>query len=170
MPVIKFGTEGGSKMEMPTATLDTGAAVARDIHANGKPPRVLIVDDDPAIRLVCSTNLRLEGFDVLEAADGRHGLEQARLENPDVVLTDVKMPGLDGFQLAEALRRNERTSQIAVIFLSGETTIASKARANALGALAYLTKPFDPTALASLVVRVLARSGTRERPLNQPGA
>ncbi len=121
--------------------------------------RVLIVDDDPATRLLYSINLELEGLLVLEAADGRHGLARARVERPDLVLTDVMMPGLDGFQLAEALRRDERTRGIPVIFLSGETTAGNEARARQLGALAYVTKPLDVRALALLVAGVLAGSG-----------
>ena len=123
-----------------------------------KPLRVLIVDDDPAIRMLCSINLRLEGLDVLEATDGHHGLEQARSTRPDLVLSDVMLPGLDGFQFAEALRRDERTSRVPLIFLSAASGTANEARAHALGALAYLTKPFDPTALAAMVAGVLAGS------------
>ena len=74
--------------------------------------RVLIVDDDPAIRLLCAVNLEIEGLVVLEAADGKRGLEQARSEHPDLVVTDVMMPGFSGFDLAEALRRDERTREI----------------------------------------------------------
>jgi len=121
------------------------------LGGNGKAARVLVVDDDPAIRLLCSINLQIDGFVVLEAEDGRRGLEQACSEHPDVIVTDVKMPGLDGFQLAEALRSNERTRQIPLIFVSGETDPANAGRARELGALAYLTKPFDPPALTSLV-------------------
>jgi two-component system chemotaxis response regulator CheY len=123
---------------------------------------VLIVDDDPATRMLCAVNLQLEGLHVLEAVDGRQGLARARFERPDLVLTDVTMPGLDGFQLAESLRSDERTSRIPLIFLSGETTEADEARARGLGAVAYLKKPFDPLALASLVAGVLTRSGARE--------
>jgi CheY-like chemotaxis protein len=118
----------------------------------------LVVDDDPACRMLCSINLQFEGVVVLEAADGRRGLEQARSERPDLVVTDVRMPGLDGFQLAEALRRDERTSQIPLIFISAEKEPANAARARALGALAYLTKPFDPPALTSLVAGAFAEA------------
>jgi CheY-like chemotaxis protein len=134
------------------------------LSGNGKPPRVLIVDDDPAIRMRCSINLQIEGLRVLEAADGEGGLEQARSERPDLVLTDVMMPGLDGFQLAEALRSDERTRQIPLIFLSSEAAPANAERANELGALAYLTKPFDPPALASLVAGAVVCVDTREQP------
>jgi CheY-like chemotaxis protein len=121
-------------------------------------PRVLIVDDDPATRLLYALNLELEGLLVLEAADGRSGLARALEELPDLVLTDVTMPGLDGFQLAEALREDPRTREIPFIFLSGETTDGHEARAHELGALAYLTKPVDVRALAALVADVFADS------------
>ena len=128
------------------------------LGGNGKPARVLVVDDDPASRMLCSINLQFEGVVVLEAADGRQGLEQARSEYPDLVVTDVRMPGLDGFQLAEALRRDKRTRQIPLIFMSAETEPANAARARELGALAYLTKPFDPPALDSLVAGAFAHA------------
>ncbi len=123
---------------------------------DGRAGRVLIVDDDAAIRMVCAISLQAEGLDVLEAADGLGGLEQARRQRPDLVLTDVRMPGLDGFQLAYVLRADGRTRSIPLIFLSAETGKANAERASALGALAYLTKPFDPCGLASLVSRSLA--------------
>ncbi len=123
---------------------------------------VLIVDDDPAIRMLCSVNLQLEGLVVLEATDGRHGLEQVRSHRPDLVLTDVMMPGLDGFQLAEALRGDERTRRVPLIFLSGETEAGHEIRARELGALGYLTKPFDPVALASMIAGVLGRAATAD--------
>jgi CheY-like chemotaxis protein len=134
-----------------------GADRARDAArgGDGAAGRVLIADDDAAVRLLCAINLTAEGLHVLEAEDGLDALEQARRERPDLVLTDVRMPGLDGFQLAEGLRRDERTRRIPLIFLSGEVAPANAERARALGALAYLTKPFDPGALASLVAREL---------------
>lgn len=115
------------------------------------PRRVLIVDDDAAIRLLCSINLRSAGHDVLEANDGWIALVHARAEPPDLILTDITMPGLDGFELAQALLDDRRTSHVPVIFLSGETRVENETRARALGALAYVTKPFDPSALAALV-------------------
>lgn len=96
------------------------AAANGRVLARRKSPRVLIVDDDPAIRMLCSANLELEGIVVLEAPDGRGGLEQARSNPPHLVVTDVMMPGLDGFQLAEALRGDERTRRIPLIFLSSQ--------------------------------------------------
>lgn len=122
-----------------------------------KPQCVLVVDDDPSARMLCAINLQLEGLEVIEAEDGRRGLARARLDNPDLVVTDVAMPGMDGFELAEALRRDEGTAAIPLIFLSGEANPDHEARASSLGALAYLSKPFDPPSLARLVTRALAR-------------
>jgi CheY-like chemotaxis protein len=129
-------------------------------------PRVLVVDDDPNSRALCSINLLLEGLEVLEAEDGRRGLTRARLESPDLVVTDVAMPGLNGFELAEALRRDDSTAQIPLIFLSGEHDADNQARAHSLGALAYVTKPFDPPAFAKLVAGALARRGTGPVPID----
>jgi len=128
-------------------------------------PRVLIVDDDPATRLLYALNLGLEGLLVLEASDGRTALARARAELPDLVLTDVTMPGLDGFQLAEELRADRHTRHIPIIFLSGETSDGLEERAHELGALAFLTKPVDVQALASLVAGVFAGSGAFRQPL-----
>ena len=129
-----------------------------------KSPRVLVVDDDPNSRALCSINLLLEGLEVLEAEDGRRGLARARLDNPDLVVTDVAMPGLNGFELAEALRLDESTAEIPLIFLSGEIDAGNEARAHELGALAYVTKPFDPTAFAKLVAGAVTRRGLRPAP------
>jgi CheY-like chemotaxis protein len=156
-------------MEISTKRRGTGPD-ALDYSRNGASGRVLIVDDDPALRLICAVNLNAEGIQVLEAADGLEALEQARCGNPDVILTDVAMPGLDGFQLAERLRQDERTRRIPLIFLSGEVGQANAQRARALGALAYLTKPFDPGALAALVAQELAAGASRSLELTATDA
>jgi two-component system chemotaxis response regulator CheY len=134
------------------------------------PGRVLLVEDDAAVRLVCAVNLEAAGLRVLQAADGLEGLEQARFANPDIVLTDVSMPRLDGFGLAERLRRDDRTRRIPVIFLSAELGHANAQRALALGAVAYLTKPFDPSALAAFVLRELAAARAGSSQLAATGA
>ena len=120
--------------------------------------RVLLVDDDASIRLICSLNLRAAAFEVTEAADGRQGLEQATRHPPDLVLSDLRMPGLDGFALAEALRRDEATRAVLVVFLSGETGVAERMRAYALGVAGFVTKPFDPVALVALLSGVIERT------------
>jgi two-component system phosphate regulon response regulator PhoB len=138
--------------------MNTAAITSEEGTGESTQACVLIIDDDAATREICAINLQLEGLRVLEAANGQIGLSRARFERPDLVLTDVKMPGLDGFQLAEALRRHERTRTIPLVFLSGELEAANAARAVSLGALAYVTKPFDPVALAALVANALRPS------------
>ena len=156
--------ETWTKRRGANGSLDTGRPLDTAHARDGEDGRVLSVDDDASVRLACAVNLKAEGLHVLEAADGLDALEQARRERPDLVLTDVTMPGLDGFQLAESLRDDERTHGVPVIFLSGEVEQANAQRARALGAVAYLAKPFVPSALAALVAHelVAARAGPAE--------
>src|SRR5215831_1506157 len=119
--------------------------------------RVLVIDDEAPIRLLCRVNLEAEGMKVLEAADGPTGLEVARDEVPDVILLDVMMPGLDGWQVAEELLDDERTSGIPIVFLTARAELRDRARGLDLGGVDYVTKPFNPVELAPLVRDLLAR-------------
>jgi two-component system, OmpR family, alkaline phosphatase synthesis response regulator PhoP len=125
--------------------------------------RVLVIDDEAPIRLLCRVNLEAEGMDVLEASDGPSGLEKARQERPDVVLLDVMMPGLDGWQVAEELLDDERTSGIPIIFLTARAEFRDRARGLDLGGVDYVTKPFNPIELAPLVEDLVARVARGER-------
>jgi CheY-like chemotaxis protein len=120
-------------------------------------PRVLLIDDDAAIRMLCSVSLRALGIEVIEAENGTQGLELVRRERPDLVLLDVSMPGLDGFEVGELVRRHRKTRHIPLMFLSGEAE--NDARARELGAIACLAKPFDPVALSSLIATALKPHG-----------
>jgi two-component system alkaline phosphatase synthesis response regulator PhoP len=125
--------------------------------------RVLVIDDEAPIRLLCRVNLEAEGMKVIEAADGPTGLEQAREEVPDVVLLDVMMPGLDGWRVAEQLLEDERTSEIPIIFLTARAEFRDRARGLDIGGVDYVTKPFNPLELAPLVRELLARIERGER-------
>ena len=125
--------------------------------------RVLVIDDEAPIRLLCRVNLEAEGMDVLEAADGPSGLEKARAEIPDVVLLDVMMPGLDGWRVAEELLADERTAGIPIIFLTARAELRDRARGIDLGGVDYVTKPFNPVELAPQVRDLLARVDRGER-------
>jgi DNA-binding response OmpR family regulator len=125
--------------------------------------RVLVIDDEPPIRLLCRVNLEAEGMEVLEAPDGLEGLEVARAEIPDVVLLDVMMPGLDGWRVAEELLDDDRTSEIPIIFLTARAELRDRARGLDLGGVDYVTKPFNPVDLAPLVRRLLDRVERGER-------
>jgi CheY-like chemotaxis protein len=118
--------------------------------------RVLVVDDDAVIRMICAINLKAEGFSVIEASDGREGLELARSERPDLIVTDVKMPRCDGFEFTEMLRRDEKTREIPVVFMTGDIDATHEARAHGLGVLAFLAKPFDPRELIAVAMSVFA--------------
>ena len=124
---------------------------------------VLVIDDEAPIRLLCRVNLEAEGIAVLEAADGPTGLEEARANAPDVVLLDVMMPGLDGWQVAEQLLQDDRTSAIPIIFLTARAEFRDRARGLDIGGVDYVTKPFNPLELAPLVRELLARIDRGER-------
>jgi DNA-binding response OmpR family regulator len=125
--------------------------------------RVLVIDDEAPIRLLCRVNLEAEGMEVLEAADGPSGLETARAETPDVVLLDVMMPGLDGWRVAEELLDDDRTAAIPIVFLTARAELRDRARGIDLGGVDYVTKPFNPVELAPLVRDLLARVSRGER-------
>ncbi|HVV57466.1 MAG TPA: response regulator [Gaiellaceae bacterium] len=125
--------------------------------------RVLVIDDEAPIRLLCRVNLEAEGMEVLEAADGPSGLERARAETPDVILLDVMMPGLDGWRVAEELLDDRSTERIPIIFLTARAELRDRARGIDLGGVEYVTKPFNPVDLAPLVRSLLARVERGER-------
>jgi DNA-binding response OmpR family regulator len=125
--------------------------------------RILVVDDERTIRMLCRINLELSGFDVLEAGDGRAALDRARADRPDLILLDLMMPAPDGWQVAEELLDDEDTSSIPIIFVTARNTLRDKARAFGIGAMDYVVKPFDPIALSSLVEKTLARIKRGER-------
>ena len=119
--------------------------------------RVLVIDDEAPIRLLCRVNLEAEGMAVLEASDGPSGLAKARAELPDLVLLDVMMPGLDGWGVAEALLEDGETSTIPIIFLTARAEFRDRARGLDIGGVDYITKPFNPVELAPLVRSLLER-------------
>jgi DNA-binding response OmpR family regulator len=125
--------------------------------------KVLVVDDEAPIRLLCKVNLEAEKMEVLEAADGESGLEKARAEKPDVILLDVMMPGMDGWEVAERLFEDESTSEIPLVFLTARAELRDRARGLELGGVDYITKPFNPVELASIVEDLLERVRRGER-------
>jgi two-component system alkaline phosphatase synthesis response regulator PhoP len=134
------------------------------MEASGKgPTRVLVIDDEAPIRLLCRVNLEAEGMQVFEAADGPSGLDKARGERPDVILLDVMMPGLDGWRVAEELLDDRATERIPIVFLTARAELRDRARGIDLGGVDYVTKPFNPVDLAPLVRGLLSRVERGER-------
>jgi two-component system, OmpR family, phosphate regulon response regulator PhoB len=120
-------------------------------------PRVLVIDDEAPIRLLCRVNLEAAGIEVSEAEDGKSGLEAARAELPDVILLDVMMPGMDGWQVFDQLLQDESTAKIPIVFLTARAELRDQARGLELGGVDYVTKPFNPLNLAPLIEDLLAR-------------
>jgi two-component system, OmpR family, alkaline phosphatase synthesis response regulator PhoP len=125
--------------------------------------KVLIIDDEAPIRLLCRVNLEAEGMEVVEAPDGPTGLEVVESERPDAILLDVMMPGLDGWSVAERLLEKEDTREIPIVFLTARADLRDRARGMDLGGLDYITKPFNPVDLASLVEEVISAVSRGER-------
>ncbi|HKD43173.1 MAG TPA: response regulator [Myxococcaceae bacterium] len=120
------------------------------------PPSILVVDDDPDILEALSEILESEGFAIRQARNGQEALEILETVSPNLILLDLMMPVMDGWEFAEKMRRRVDWSQIPVIVLSADRNIGGRARE--LGALGYLAKPFELSALLSLVQSSLSRS------------
>jgi DNA-binding response OmpR family regulator len=125
--------------------------------------KVLVIDDEAPIRLLCRVNLEAEDIEVLEAEDGQEGLERARAERPDVILLDVMMPGMDGWEVLRRLIDDEETREIPIVFLTARAELRDRARGLELGGVDYVTKPFNPVELAPLVRDLLERVARGER-------
>ncbi len=153
---------------MPKRTQAAGSGDSGSFIRN-ETRRVLVVDDERSIRMLCRVNLNVSGMEVLEADDGHAGLELARRENPDLILLDVMMPGLDGWSVARELAADESTKEIPIIFLTACAEAADRRLGEQLGGVGYLVKPFDPVGIGELVEDVLVRIGRGEREQLQRG-
>jgi CheY-like chemotaxis protein len=120
--------------------------------------KVLIVDDTQTLRSLVQIYLLAHGWEFLEARDGAEGLEMVRAARPDVVITDVKMPVMDGFELCAAIRSDPRLRTTPVVLLTMLDDERSRARGQLVGASAFLTKPVTPDALRE-AVRAVAPKG-----------
>lgn len=119
---------------------------------------ILVVDDDPLMRRIVGQSLDLAQFELYEAESGEAGLELAQSKRPDLIVLDVMMPGLDGFDVLHRLRRHPRTQGIPIIMLTALGEMTEKIHGMQAGADDYLTKPFDPRELRARVQAHLTRS------------
>jgi DNA-binding response OmpR family regulator len=121
------------------------------------PPKrlVLLVDDDEGLRRLIGTTLGTEHFDLLQAVDGEEALRVARQRHPDLVLLDVNMPRLNGFEVCRQLKSELDTSGIKVIILSARGADTDRARGREAGADEYFSKPFSPIQLLNKVYALL---------------
>ncbi len=114
---------------------------------------ILTVDDSVSIRQMVGFTLKSAGYNVVPAVDGEEGLELARSQKIDLVLTDQNMPRMDGLSLIRALRAMPSHMRTPILLLTTESTDAMKAQGKAAGATGWLVKPFDPARLVEVVQR-----------------
>lgn len=119
--------------------------------------RLLVVDDDPGLLLAVSETLRAEGYDVKTARRGAEAMQRVAESLPDLIISDIRMPGMDGYQLVRNLRSNARTRLVPIVFLTAKDETADRIQGFRTGVDAYLTKPFEPEELAAIVAAILQR-------------
>lgn len=120
-------------------------------------PRVLLVEDDPVILKLLEVNFELEGFTVYLAHDGAEGIERARAESPDVIVTDLMMPGTSGLDLVRTLKGETETAHIPIVLLSARAQANDVQQGLEVGADDYVTKPFEPVDLVERVTALITR-------------
>jgi len=149
----------GCELEVQAPRTDRSRSVAVASAGSASPDRlrILVVDDDPNLRLLVESTLRREGYEVLEAEDGEQGLERVRSARPHLVLLDVNMPRMDGITVLQHLRGQERTRNIPVLMLTVQDNEAATRAAFDAGANDYLAKPFTIPQLSARVRACLDR-------------
>jgi DNA-binding response OmpR family regulator len=121
--------------------------------------RILVVDDDRVIQQLLKVNLELEGYAVEVADDGEEALAQFELFRPDLVLLDIMMPKLDGWEVCRRLKSGTDSARVPIVLLSARAQAADVQRGTELGVAAYVTKPFDPISLLDLIADLIAKEG-----------
>src|SRR6266852_6190044 len=117
--------------------------------------RILLADDDPGLRRLIGTTLGTEDFEVLQAVDGEEALRIAQQERPELVLLDVNMPKIDGFQVCRSLKTDPTTASIKIVMITARATDDDRARGREAGADDYFIKPFSPIQLLNKVYALL---------------
>ncbi|TCM17716.1 two-component system chemotaxis response regulator CheY [Novosphingobium sp. PhB165] len=115
---------------------------------------ILTVDDSATIRMLLKASLSAQGFRIESANDGEHGLERMHEVKPDLLITDINMPKMDGFELIEAVRKTNEFKGTPILVLSTEFSDEKKTRAREAGATGWITKPFDADRLGAAIRRV----------------
>ena len=132
---------------------------AADKTGDPEPKKVLIIDDDRSYAAMVRFLLQGEGLTVFIAQDGESGLQELSTINPDLVILDVNMPGLNGFKVCEIIRARDDTKNTPVIFLSSQDSVGDFDQAYSLEAVEYLVKTTDPQQLVKLVRKALPKAG-----------
>jgi type IV pilus assembly protein PilB len=145
----------------PVTTPAATAAAPAELSSDAGQRRVLIVEDSPTIVSVVKYFLELEGLSVLVAPNGRQGLEMALAELPDLIVSDVSMPEMNGMEMVRALRADPRSAHIRILMLTSESSVESETQGLEAGADDYILKPVEPRRLAARVKALMGRSRTR---------
>ena len=119
--------------------------------------RLLVVDDEPKLLRAIALDLKGEGYDVSTARSGNEALVSVAQTLPDLIVSDIRMPGMDGYALARRLRQNQSTALIPIVFLSAKDTTEDRIEGFRTGVDAYLTKPFEPDELLAVIASILNR-------------
>ena len=126
--------------------------------------KILVIEDDPSALRFIEYTLQQEGYQVLSAKNGLEGLRKARKEEPDLIVLDIMLPGIDGFEICHRLRAEPETAQLPILMLSAKAQEIDKATGLKMGADDYLTKPADPSEIVSRVETLLAqRTASRSK-------
>jgi DNA-binding response OmpR family regulator len=125
--------------------------------------RVLVIDDEPDVLLLCRVNLQYAGHEVLEAHDGERGLELARTAGADLILLDVMLPERDGLSILRDLAEHPVTAGTPVVLLTAKAQLEDQLRGWRAGCTEYVTKPFSPADLSDLVATIHAMSADQRR-------
>ena len=120
--------------------------------------RVLVIDDEPDVLMLCRVNLQHAGHDVLEALDGERGLETARSAHPDVIVLDLMLPSMDGYEVLQMLQEDPEVREVPVLVLTAKAQSGDRARSWREGASWFITKPFSPDTLVEAVRRLTQMS------------
>ena len=119
--------------------------------------RLLVVDDEPNLLRAVAAALRAEGYEVVTARNGREALVRVAESVPDLVISDIRMPGMDGYQLAGQLRASSRTAIVPIIFFTAKDETTDRVAGFRAGVDAYITKPFEPDELLAVIQSILSR-------------
>jgi DNA-binding response OmpR family regulator len=122
--------------------------------------KILVIEDDPAISRLVDYSLRHEGYEVITAANGLEGINKAHKEAPDLVILDVMLPGMDGFEICHRLKSEPDTASLLILMFSAKAQEIDKNTGLKVGADDYLPKPATPAEIVNRVAKLLARKGS----------
>jgi DNA-binding response OmpR family regulator len=126
--------------------------------------KILVVDDEPEAVELVEFNLKQSGYAVMTAADGAEALKKAKSQSPDLIVLDVMLPEMDGFEICKTLRLDPATARVPILMLTAKAAEIDRVLGLELGADDYLTKPFSPRELMLRIKKILARGQTVEKP------